>query len=46
MTPKALHKMYKTLKTQLEKSMNLITASKDQPEGLMTFEQFMNKLQG
>lgn len=46
MTPKALHKMYKTLKTQLEKSMNLVTASKDQPEGLMTFEQFMNKLQG
>ena len=48
MTPKAIHKMYNTLKTQLEKSMALVTASKenDLPIGLMTFEQFMNKLKG
>lgn len=44
MTPKATHKMYKTLKTRLEKSMSLITASKDQSDSLMTFEQFMYNL--
>lgn len=46
MTPKALHKMYPTLKSELEKSMSMVAASKEQPEGLMTFEQFMNKLRG
>ena len=46
MTPKAVHKMYGTLKAELEKSMQLVAASKEQPVGLMTFEQFMNKLQG
>lgn len=48
MTPKSIHKMYNTLKAQLEKSMALVTASKDIdiPTGLMTFEQFMNKLKG
>lgn len=44
MTPKALHKMYDTLKSELEKSMELVAASKDQPTGIMTFEQFMNRL--
>jgi cytidyltransferase-like protein len=46
MTPKAVHKMYPTLKSELEKSMGMVAASKVQPEGLMTFEQFMNKLKG
>lgn len=46
MTPKAVHKMYPVLKSQLEKSMGAVVASKEQPEGLMTFEQFMNKLRG
>ena len=44
MTPKALHKMYDTLKAELEKSMELVAASKEQPTGIMTFEQFMNRL--
>lgn len=39
-TPKAIHKMYDTLKSELEKSMDLVAASK-QYEGLMTFEQFI-----
>ena len=47
MTPKSLHKMYPILKTELEKSMQTVNAGKVQEKvGLMTFEQFMNKLQG
>lgn len=46
MTPKALHKMYSTLKSELEKSMNVVAESAEPAQGLMTFEQFMNKLQG
>ena len=47
MTPKSIHPMYDTLKSQLEKSMGTVNAGKIQEEqiGLMTFEQFMNKLQ-
>lgn len=46
MTPKSLHKMYPTLKAELEKSMQTVNAGKVQEKvGLMTFEQFMNKLQ-
>lgn len=46
MTPKALHKMYDVLKSELENSMELVAASKVQPEAIMTFEQYMNKLKG
>ena len=47
MTPKSLHKMFPTLKAELEKSMQTVNAGKVQENvGLMTFEQFMNKLQG
>ena len=47
MTPKSIHPMYSTLKSQLEKSMGMVNAGKIQEEniGLMTYEQFMNKLQ-
>lgn len=46
MTPKAIHKMYKTLKDELEKSMQLVTTSKEHefPIGLMTYEQFINRV--
>lgn len=44
MTPKALHKMFDTLKSELEKSMELVAASKQHSDAIMTFEQFMNKL--
>ena len=45
-TPKAIHKMYDVLKSELEKSMALVTASKDviKEGNFMTFEQYMNKL--
>ena len=45
-TPKAIHNMYDTLKLELEKSMNLITASKNSLNEriLLTFEQYMDKL--
>jgi cytidyltransferase-like protein len=45
-TPKAIHNMYDTLKSELEKSMNLITASKNSLNEriLLTFEQYMDKL--
>lgn len=48
MTPKALHKMYGTLKSELEKSMAVAekVTTTNENVGLMTFEQFMNKLQG
>jgi cytidyltransferase-like protein len=48
MTPKALHKMYGTLKADLEKSMAVAekVTTTNENIGLMTFEQFMNKLQG
>ena len=48
MTPKALHKMYGTLKAELEKSMAVAekVTTTNENIGLMTFEQFMNKLQG
>jgi cytidyltransferase-like protein len=48
MTPKALHKMYGTLKAELEKSMAVAekVTTTNETVGLMTFEQFMNKLQG
>lgn len=46
-TPKAIHKMYDVLKSELEKSMEAVNAGKLQESvGLMTFEQYMNKLKG
>jgi cytidyltransferase-like protein len=46
MVPKAIHKMYDVLKSELEKSMELVTASKNSvnESNFMTFEQYMNKL--
>jgi cytidyltransferase-like protein len=46
MVPKAIHKMYDVLKSELEKSMELVTASKDSvnESSFMTFEQYMNKI--
>lgn len=43
MTPKSIHKMYDDLKMKLETSMGVLAESK-LSEGLMTFEQFINKL--
>ena len=43
-TPKSIHKMYDILKSELEKSMELVVASKIVSESIMTFEQYMNKL--
>ena len=42
LTPKSTHKMYSELKSELEKSMNLVKESKIE-DSLMTFEQFINK---
>lgn len=42
MTPKAIHNMYSTLKSKLEDSMGIIPGSQVS-EGIMTFEQFINK---
>jgi len=44
MTPKAIHKMYGVLKSELENSMELVPESKQETESFMTFEQYMNKL--
>lgn len=44
MTPKGIHKMYSTLKSELESSMELVSASKIIDSSLMTYEQFINKL--
>ena len=41
-TPRALHKMYDTLKTELEKSMTI--AESKQVDGIMTFEQFISNI--
>jgi cytidyltransferase-like protein len=48
MTPRAIHKMYNTLKSQLESSMATVekVTTTNENIGLMTFEQFMNKLRG
>jgi cytidyltransferase-like protein len=48
MTPRSIHGMYDTLKNELEKSMAVAekVTTTDEVIGLMTFEQFMNKLQG
>lgn len=43
MTPKSIHTMYDDLKMKLETSMGVLAESK-LSEGLMTFEQFINKL--
>jgi len=43
MTPKAIHGMYDDLKTKLETSMGVFAES-NVTEGIMTFEQFKNKL--
>lgn len=43
MTPKAIHGMYKELKSKLEDAVG-VTAESLVIEGLMTFEQFMKKL--
>ena len=43
MTPKAIHNMYDSLKSKLEISMGVFVESKV-IEGIMTFEQFKNKL--
>jgi cytidyltransferase-like protein len=43
MTPKAIHGMYDELKTKLETSMGVLAES-NATEGIMTFEQFKNKL--
>ena len=43
MTPKSIHAMYNDLKMKLETSMGVLAESK-LSEGLMTFEQFINKL--
>ena len=42
MTPKAIHGMYGTLKSELEKSMDLVAESIEIDNSLMTFEQFIN----
>jgi cytidyltransferase-like protein len=42
MTPKAIHGMYSTLKSELEKSMDLVSESIELDNSLMTFEQFIN----
>jgi cytidyltransferase-like protein len=44
MTPSGIHKMYPVLKSELEKSMDLVAASNIVDSSLMTFEQLMNKL--
>ena len=41
-TPKALHKMYDTLKNELEKSMAMVESN--QTDSIMTFEQFINNI--
>ena len=41
-TPRALHKMYGTLKAELEKSMAM--AESNQTDSIMTFEQFINNI--
>jgi hypothetical protein len=43
MTPKAIHGMYKELKSKLEDAVG-VTSESLVIEGLMTFEQFMKKL--
>ena len=43
-TPKAIHKMYDVLKSELEKSMEMVAASKVVSESVMTFQEYMNKL--
>ena len=42
MTPKAIHNLYGTLKSKLEDSMGVVPGSQVS-EGIMTFEQFINK---
>jgi len=44
MTPKGIHKMYSLLKSELENSMELVSASATIDSNLMTFEQYMNNL--
>ena len=44
MTPKAIHKMYGVLKSELENVMELVPESKEATGSFMTFEQYMNKL--
>ena len=44
MTPKGIHKMYSLLKSELENSMELVSASATIDSSLMTFEQYMNNL--
>lgn len=43
-TPKAIHKMYDVLKSELEKSMEMVAASKVVSESIMSFQQYMDKL--
>ena len=44
-TPKAIHKMYDILKSELEISMDMVAAGNiTEEKAIMTFEQYMNKL--
>jgi len=42
MTPKAIHSMYKELKSKIEDSMGVVAESITPIDGIMTFDQFMN----
>jgi predicted nucleotidyltransferase len=44
MTPRAIHRMYGVLKSELENVMELVPESKETTGSFMTFEQYMNKL--
>tara|TARA_B110000091_G_scaffold206280_1_gene242882 strand:- start:285 stop:2168 length:1884 start_codon:yes stop_codon:yes gene_type:complete len=44
MTPRAIHRMYSVLKSELENVMELVPESKEATGSFMTFEQYMNKL--
>lgn len=43
MTPKAIHSMYKELKSKIEDSMGVVAEGNTLTESIMTFEQFINK---
>lgn len=43
MTPKAIHSMYKELKSKIEDSMGVVAEGNTLTDGIMTFEQFINK---
>ncbi len=43
MTPKAIHGMYKELKSKLEDAVGVVPENLENSEEIMTFEQFINK---